>query len=274
MTRTHLTSAETRPWLDRWWSPAVIWLLLMIVHYSHLARPFENLAIRAVLPIQSSTYQHSMALITTRTGTASPAELQKQVQDLQNQVRQLTIDNAHLQTIAKETTLLKKQQDFLEKQSYQALPAKVVSRSTDGLSRTVIINQGSRDGLIVGLPVIVDNGVLIGTITETADYWSQVRLVTSLDSNVSGMINNEVNSPGIVRGAYNVALEMSLIPQTDSVTIGQTVVTSGSDRLIPSGLIIGTVQAVTNDPAAVFRTAQLESLYDINTISVVSVLLQ
>jgi rod shape-determining protein MreC len=137
----------------------------------------------------------------------------------------------------------------------------------------IIINRGSHDGIAVGYPVIGPDGVLIGTVQQVDRYSSQVLLTTSLDSLVNGMIHNDSASLGLLHGSYNTALTMELIPQSDAVKVGQTVVTSGADQYIPRGLVIGSIESVTDVPSAVFRTATVTPLFSLDQLFIVSIII-
>ncbi len=270
----HDRRAQTS-FLNRPWAGLLLGLIIIIAHYTRLLHPFEQAIVRLLAPVHVSAYHSVGSLVIKRDDHAvvSLDEAQAHIGALENQVKQLTIQTAHLQTLVEESKLLKAQQDFLEHQSYQSIPARVMSRSAEGLARIIIINRGSHDGLAVGYPVIGSDGVLVGTIQQVDTYSSHVLLTTSLDSLVNGIISNPANSPGLLRGSYNTALRMELIPQTDAVTVGQSVVTSGADQYIPRGLVIGVIESVTDVPNAVFRTATVTPLFDLDQLFIVSIII-
>lgn len=122
--------------------------------------------------------------------------------------------------------------------------ADLVARNAQSWGRTLLINKGSRDGLVANLPVVSADG-LVGTLRQVSDHNSVVQLVTDPQSAVSGLIP-ESRDRGIVRGSGSArALEFQLEQPRVDFEPGQRVVTSGlNGSLFPKGLILGTVEEI------------------------------
>ncbi|MBI2411057.1 MAG: rod shape-determining protein MreC [Candidatus Kerfeldbacteria bacterium] len=271
MTSVWKNRRATAPWVI----PALISVVL-ILHYSHITRPLDNIITWIIQPLETRTYLLSQRFFGNQDRTEqnlSYNQLLAQHTEDQDTIQNLIIENAHLQTLVDEVHLLEEQNTFLQERSFQVVTARVTSRSTDQLSQTMVINRGSKQGIQTGLPVIVQNGLLVGMIREVQDYSAEVLLLTSFDARVSGLVQNDSQSPGIVTGAHNLTLEMDFIPQFDSVTSGQSVFTSGTDPFIPGGLVIGQIAEVKSDAGSLFQHASLESLFQPAEISIVSIIL-
>lgn len=243
-----------------WFIPVVV-TVLIILHLTGIAKPFERLATVILHPIQTRLYSWSQE----RQPQPANAELEQRIQAL-------VVENAQLKTQFEDVTLLKEQLDFLNEKPYHAIQARVTSKSTENLSQTIVINRGAAEGVQIGYPAIIKNGVLIGTIQSVQDHSAEVLLITSFDSRISAAIQNEKQSPGIVQGAYNLSLEMNFIPQLDAVSKDQTVLTTGADPFIPAGLVIGQVETVVNEPGSLFQKASLKSFFTPADISILSIL--
>ena len=61
------------------------------------------------------------------------------------------------------------------------------------------------------------------------------------------------------------------MPQGAPVELSSLVVTSGTDPLVPAGLVIGLVNAIEEDPNAPFLTVRIEPLADMNRARVVGI---
>jgi len=205
--------------------------------------------------------------------TLSREELLERVRTLSSQNTDFTVKIAQLQQLVDASEVLQKQGAFLKDHSYQAVTAQVTSRSTEQLSQSLMINKGELDGLKAGMPVIAEEGVLVGTLRTVQPHSSEVLLLTSYDSRVSARLQNQVQSPGVVRGEHNLSLFMEYIPQIDTVAVGDMVVTNGADELIPQGLVVGRVQEVFNEQGDLFQQASLTPVYSAKNIFIVSVLL-
>lgn len=244
-------------------------VFVLALHYTRILQPIENVVVRVLQPVQTTVYSW---VNRAPEGELTYAELQEEWKQRGQENEALAVQNAQLKTVVQQTTLLEEQVNFLQEQSYQAVTAKVASRSTDETAHTIIINAGSREGVREGAPVIIDSGVLIGTIESVDEETAAILLLTSFRSRVGATVQNEVHSPAIVQGEHNISLAMGYTPQPDVVTAGDTVVTSGTDDRIPSGLVIGRVVEVTKEPGSLFQEASLDPLFDVDAITIVSVL--
>ncbi len=249
-------------------------LIVLALHYSKIAQPVESLIVRAVQPLSAFFYN----TVTRESGQGNLGEMTKEelldyIQELEEELNGALADKGYLQTLVDESGLVREQQDFLQERSFQAITAKVAGRSTDNLTHSLVVNRGENDGVEPGLAVIVGNGVLVGTVDSVEPYSSKVLLTTSFNSLVSGVIQSQDQSPGMVSGEHNLSLLMEFIPQLDNVTVGELVQTSGAEEGIPHGLILGQIQEVRTEPGSLFQEASLRPLYDSSSLVVVSILL-
>lgn len=269
-TPTHSTAAL---FFTRLWSIPVVAVGVIALHYVGILSPVENVALAIVQPFQAFAYE---ATVEPRTRNdlkeLSKDELVDEYMRLQDTLTNAKVENAHLRTLTEEAKLLEEQLAFLQKRSYTAHTAKVVTRSSEGLERSVVLNKGSRDGIDVGYPVMTGEGLLVGTIESVEDTRSIVQLVTSYDALTSGSIQNDDRSPGVLRGSHNLGLEMEYIPQGHKASVGDMVVTSGADPLIPRGLILGEIEQVQSASGSVFQSAEVRPLFEPEDTFIVSVI--
>ncbi len=258
----------------RVWVVVVVMSLVVLLHYASVLRPFERAANRVILPIQTMVYGWFQSTPEEGSDPAhwSRSELENRYGQLQEQNESLVVENAGMRTLVEEAGLLEEQLRFLQESSYTGVTAKVSSRSSEGLSRTVRLNRGTSHGVNVGAPVVTDNGILVGIIRTAESGYAEVELLTSFNARVSAVVQNDSNSPGIVRGDHNLSLRMEFIPQFEEITVGQTVVTSGVDTTIPFGLVIGEVQEVRTEQGSLFQGATVRPLYQVEDLLVLTVL--
>lgn len=260
------------------WIGIFILSTILFLHYTRIALPFENMITRLIQPVQATVYSEVQDLVNKSEREEelrknSKEDLIKKHIDLEDQLENLIIENTRLQVVVQDAELLKEQIDFLKEQSYQAISARVVSRSTESLTQTLIINKGAKQGLQPGLPAVINNGLIIGTINDVQDFTAEILLLTSFDSHVSAVIQNEQQSPGIVSGEHNLSLSMNYIPQLDTVLVQDTVVTGGVDENIPEGLLIGQIKDVVSQSGQLFQQANITPFAQVNEITIVSIIL-
>lgn len=174
----------------------------------------------------------------------------------------------------KENSELRRLLAFRERTNIKIIGADVIGYSTDPERLSLIINRGSLDSIQVGMPVIAGGGDLLGRIRTVEDIKSIALPLTDPRSKILVMIQREKNTVhGIAEGRFNVGVEMTFIPITEEIRVGDIVVTSGLQEGIPAGLAVGTVQEIQKKPENLFQTAILSLPYPHEPPLVVSIII-
>lgn len=154
---------------------------------------------------------------------------------------QLATENAHLRQLLK----------LNERLPVKSLPAEILSDARTSYARKVILNKGSHDGVILGQPVIDENGV-IGQVTQVFVNTSEVTLLTDKDQAIPVQAaRTGIRSIAYGRGQTGY-LELRFMEPNADVQAGDVLVTSGIDGLYPPGLAVGEVVDVS-DRGATFN---------------------
>ena len=158
---------------------------------------------------------------------------------------------------------------------YEYLNATVISRNVGYWYNTITIDKGTYNGVEKDMVVINGKG-LIGKIIRTTTFTSDVRLITTSDTNnkISVMISNgDYKLYGVI-SSYNYSdnlLEVEGISNTKDVNIGDYIYTSGLGGVFPSGIMIGTVSSITTDSydlAKIIKVTPSANFTDINYVSI------
>ncbi len=199
------------------------------------------------------------------------------------QVKKLQEENLSLiKTIANQERLIAENKSlhdqFLQQnpKSLNLLSANVVGapRFLPGITwpESFVIDVGEKDKVKVGNAVILRDN-LIGKITETSDFLSQVILITNPSSRFAAKTIQ--GALGVVKGEGNQDMVLDNILLSDSLEKGNFVVTTGDLALdgsgIPSDLIVGKITSVDKNPSSLFQQGKLESLVNFSKISEVFV---
>ena len=159
---------------------------------------------------------------------------------------------------------------------YEYLKASVINRNVGYWYDTITINKGSIDGIEKDMAVITSKG-LVGKITKTTNTTSDVKLITSNNSNnkISIIINNgDEELYGILTG-YNEkdnTLSIEGISSNSEIKTDSVVYTSGLNDLFPSGIIIGKVKNVEKDNYGLAKDVNITPTNNMSDITVVSIL--
>ena len=151
--------------------------------------------------------------------------------------------------------------------------ARVIDAPVSNFERTIELEVGTREGVMVGMPV-ESGGGLIGRVVQTATTRSRVELLTdpNFDAGVR-LVRSGDDGLASGRGA-NLDLLVSFIDLGTVVIPGETVVTSGfSGSSFPSGLLVGTVTDVEPDAAQGTQRVGVHPAADLSRLRWVQVLL-
>lgn len=260
-------------------------LLLIFLHYAKLLNPIESFSGKSLKPMFRDFYSLSMNLNKTYLREAEKQNLADELKQAKEKINQLIAENVKLRFLEEENSVLRKHLNFLNKDNRRYLIANIISRgeltgaSSEG-NQSVVIDKGARDGLFAGLAVVsstaigsTSQGVIVGKITNLKEQIAEVYLVTNKNSKLAASIFGENKTSGIASGELGLMVKMDFIPQTENIKAGDIVATSGLEQNIPQGLVIGLVTKVSKENNEVWQTATVEPLVDLDTLSVVSILL-
>lgn len=181
---------------------------------------------------------------------ANPDELKKIIDQLQ-------IENAKLRAVSAENDALKTALNFKEKQSDTTVVARTLSASADDMTRALIIDRGTNDGIRIGQPVITGDGIIIGKIAAVNVSSATVLLLFDAKSKLAVTIQTAKETLGILEGDRGLSMQITLIPQTQVLTAGTTIITSGLEPGIRRGFIVGSISALTQDAQQQFQSARV-----------------
>ena len=159
---------------------------------------------------------------------------------------------------------------------YEFLNATVINRNIAAWYNTITIDKGSYNGIKPDM-VVVNSSGLIGKVISTTTFTSDVRLLTTGDTvnKISVTIsdgNSSVN--GLIKNYnYNTKyLEVEGVSNTEKVTNGEYVYTSGLGGIFPSGILIGTVENITTDEYDLAKIIYVKPSANFDDINYVAVL--
>ena len=151
--------------------------------------------------------------------------------------------------------------------------AQVTVISPTNFSATVTIDKGQNEGIMDGMPVVGDGG-LIGRIIATAAHSSTVRLLTDTGSVIGATFGNGLTSVLISGQGLNNPLSVTQIPVTAALGVGSLLSTNGlQGGLFPPGLPVGRVTKLLINPGASSYSVSLAPTANLNNLAYVDVVL-
>jgi rod shape-determining protein MreC len=134
----------------------------------------------------------------------------------------------------------------------------------------VIINRGSNDGILRGMPVVTDQG-LVGRVDAVIADAARVQLITDPASMVNVRLQN-AQEEGALVGSATGDVVMQMIPQDATIEIGDLVLTSGLGGSYPPDLIVGQVVNIRSRDFDLFQQATVQPVVDFNRLQIVLVI--
>jgi rod shape-determining protein MreC len=199
------------------------------------------------------------------------ASLRQRNTELEAEVARLQTQVIDLQQKVTETNILSALVDFARanpEYSYKA--AAVIGRDPSPFLRYVIINIGSNQGILPGMPVVTDKG-LVGRVDAVIAEAARVQLVTDAASAVNVRLQSS-DTEAMMVGSVTGDLSLDMIPQDAAVTIGDVVLTSGLGGNYPPNLLLGQVLSVRKLDYELFQQASIQPNVDYSRLGFVLVI--
>jgi rod shape-determining protein MreC len=249
----------------------LFFLFLIFLNPQGFFNPFRGIANGIFLPFQKVFYSLSFGVANGADFLSSIGQLKNENEKLLKQNQELLAKNAMFVDMQAENAMLREQIRLLPREKFELEAAMVVSQDSRGMGNWLEIDKGSKDGIVEGMPVIVSDSVLLGKIGEVGMSSSKIMLLTNSKSTVSVMTSQK-GTKGIAKGEYGLGIIFDMILQTEMVTIGDDVITSGIGGEIPRGLYVGSVQEIHASDDHLFQQAVISSPLAISKLQAVFVI--
>jgi rod shape-determining protein MreC len=133
--------------------------------------------------------------------------------------------------------------------------------STVNLEKNYIqINKGSNNGIKDDMGVFSSDGSLVGKVINVSPNFSVVMSLLHVQNKVSVLVKKTKSSGIISWDAKDPRfLILNNIPKSDSILIGDTIVTGTYSISIPPGKMVGTVAEILQDKATNFFILKIKT---------------
>lgn len=136
----------------------------------------------------------------------------------------------------------------------------------------ILINKGSKDGISENFPVISQQKILLGKISEVYKDYAKVMLISNKESSFDGkIIEKETLGQVLGKGSFKVLFD--LISPEQEITEGDLVETSALGGTFPKGLLVGQITEVKRSDVQPFYQAEISPFFDLGKLEMVFVVL-
>ncbi len=223
------------------------------------AAPFQKL-----MRISSTGISESWGKYVSLVGVVEEnKKLEKAVGELEAEL--LRYKEGHL-----EAQRLAKILAFKESLPYDFIAARIIAKEQAALSKIVIIDKGSFDGLRSGMPVVSSAG-LVGRLIDVSWNVAKVLLIIDENSNVDVMLHR-TRAQGIFSGMGYRGGALKYITKNQDIAEGDEVISSGMGGVFPKGLMIGRVSFVEKLDTELFLRIRVAPYVDFSKLEEILVL--
>ena len=147
------------------------------------------------------------------------------------------------------------------------LSTNVIGLDPSPFVRSINIGVGSDRGVLHGMPVVTDEG-LVGRVTEITAGASRVQLITDPASAVNVQLQGS-RADGLLAAQPNGELWVELIDQNATVEPGELVLTSGLGGAFPADIPVGHVVSVRRRDFELFQRAVIQPTVNFDDLEIV-----
>ncbi len=157
--------------------------------------------------------------------------------------------------------------------SLPVVAAQVTTVSPTNFAATVDISKGRDDGVLVGMPVVA-NGGLVGSVISTTPRGATVRLINDVNSSIGVTFPGSSTSMVVSGRGVNNGLGASAVSLTTTLKPGTILTTDGlRGGIYPVGLPVAKVLTVNLTPGASTYAMTLQPTADLRGLFYVDVVL-
>lgn len=192
------------------------------------------------------------------------------IKKLQIELQKSALNSEKIKNLQNENEILRRTLDLAQKVQYETIVADVILSDVrdDGL---IYISKGSDKGIKLN-QVVIYNGIMIGKITKVANDYAEVTLLTSKNSKIGVVVNNDYI--GILRGNGNGTFSIKNF--NSEIDINKNNIfelkTSGLSDYITQDIPIGTYFVKNKHQFLQTRELNFSPSYDYANIKIVLVI--
>lgn len=173
------------------------------------------------------------------------------------------VNNEYREAVAVNVRL-RKLLNFKEALPLPTLTAAIIGQDPSLWFRTVIVDRGSSDGVLKGMPVANEDGV-VGQVLNTSPNYAKILLATDPNSAIDALIQR-TRTRGIIKGQGDESYQMYYVLKNAEVQKGDRVITSELGGVFPKGLLVGTVSKIVNEKGGMFKQIEVKPATDFSRL--------
>jgi rod shape-determining protein MreC len=243
----------------------VFFIVLNLINFS---KDIKNFFYLISAPIQGIFWQTGEKVSDFFGVIFNIKELKEENEDFKLEIQKLNAKIIRLKEIEKENRILREALDIGLQKEFKKVLAQITGKNV--AYDSIVINKGTRDGILKNMSVITQQKILIGRVSHIYDNFSKVMLVSNKNSVVPVKIQ-ETEATAV--GKTNLQIGLDKIPLESEIKDGDKVVTSGLGDFFPSGILMGYVRNIEKSGIDFFQQAEIQPAVNLREIRSVFVII-
>ena len=263
----------------------VIFLFFLFLNLTGASKGLREFFYEISSPIQRNFWQGSQKISNFLKPIFIGKDLNKENEELNKINQELFSKLVFFQGLEEENKTLRQALNLDLQKEFRLVLSKIIGKDTG--QDFILINKGSGDGISKNMPVITEEKILVGKISEVYSNFSKVMLIyhqgnTGLGTltEKSGQFSFDVKIipgsdfemrreeiPGVAKGNGFLKLIIELIPQDEDVREGDLVVTDIFGGLFPKGLLVGKIKNIRKSDTQPFQEAEVSPFLNLDKIN-------
>ena len=248
-------------------------VFFIILNLTGFSKDVKNFFYLVSAPIQKTFWEAGNRVSDFFETVSEIRNLKKENENLEFRIQELSAEIARLRDLEKENKVLREALDIDLQEEFKIVFAQITGK--DIVQDSILINIGSKDGILKDMPVISPQKVLLGRISQIYDNFSRVMLVSNKESIFSVNIQGEAvddTIEAVAKGKGNFQVKVDRIPLKAEIKRGDKVVTSALGGLFPSGILIGYIKNIERLGVELFQQAEIQPMIDIRELRYIFVI--
>ncbi len=198
------------------------------------------------------------------------SEYDKKIDELENEIGDLRAQLVDYQNLKNQNDLYK---EFLELKEenpdYDFVETSVIGRDAADVYGSFTLNQGSNKSIKEGDAVLYGK-YIIGVVDKVYPTYSVVKTILDSDLSISAyeIVSGEISYvTGTAKLAKDGKCKLSNLSSSTDITYGAIICTAGISSSVPKGLIIGTVEEISDETTDISSYAVINPGVDIDDVA-------
>ena len=248
----------------RTWQSITIGLIIvgvLTLALSGLLGQFIGKAINPLVSVQAWFSSRVQAVVEFFTVPRDVASLRQENAALKNEVSQLQSELLQVKQQLTETDILYALLDYARtRPENKYVAASVIGRDPSPFLNYIIIDHGSDDGVLKGMPVVTQQG-LVGRVAAVTASAARIQLITDPGSIINIRLE-EAKTEAQVTGSVTGDISLEMVNPSVNLVQGDLILTSGLGGSFPPDILIGQLISPQLEENALFQRATVQPVVD------------